>query len=179
MKKPVQEQEDKYVLSKMTLTVITDYIAPYLSDIDVIKEQQIEDIIQCYKLIYPNISEKDIKVLRHLDRAFHRMSDCTPFVSARAVTAALRHVLNNNEIDVLGFILFPPKSVYVTTASVNVYNNNKSTTTYEYIKPGTVTSALVKVKGIEIPFETKVVLGASKNKGYGQVSLKFEKIELK
>ena len=156
---------NEFIPVDVAISVITRVVAPWVSDFR--KSEEIGRLLNCYKKVYQDLDEDEIKLLQHIDRAFKRDATCTPWISSSVISAALKEATGDKTVNVRGIILVDPKLV-------GVYAEYRPTglEIYEYIREGSIlTSRMLINKRVEGPFT--VTIGAKRQKGYGQVEIEL------
>ena len=154
---------NEFIPVDVTISVITRVVAPWVSDFR--KAEEIDRLLDCYKKVYQDLDEDEMKLIQHIDRAFKRDATCTPWISSSVISAALKEATGDKTINVRGVIFVDPKLV-------GVYAEYRPTglEIYEYIREGSIlTSRMLINKRVEGPIMTSI--GAKRQKGYGQVRI--------
>ena len=165
MDKAAGKNGNGFVPVNLTLTVITRVVAPWISDFR--KAEEISRLLDCYRKVYPDLDEDEVKLIQHIDRAFKRSAMCVPWISASVISSAIKEVTGDKTVNVRGIIFVDPKLI-------GVYAEYRPTglEVYEYIREGSViTSRMLINKKIEGSFTTSI--GAKRQKGYGQVRIEL------
>ena len=164
--KPIQTQTNEFVPVDLKLTVLTRIVAPKLSDFR--KSDEIAKLLECYKSVYQDLSDDEIELIKHIDRAFKRDALCRPWISTNVLSAAFREILNDQSITFRGVIFIDPKSI-----GIYAEKRPSGLEVYEYIKEGTTIDARVLVNSKELSGPYIIMIGAKRTKGYGQVKIEL------
>lgn len=153
----------EFIPVDVSITVITRVVAPWISKFK--KAEEIGRLLDCYRKVYQDLNDDEIKLIQHIDRAFKRSAMCMPWISASVISAAIKESTGDKTVNVRGVIFVDPKLV-------GVYAEYRPTglEIYEYIREGSIlTSRMLINKRVEGPITATI--GAKRQKGYGQVRI--------
>jgi hypothetical protein len=161
----IKNEFKKYTVQ---LAVITRIYGPHLSSIEFIKKKQVNYIIECYKK-QESLTEEDINLLTHLDRAFPRDAFCRPYLPMSPISGALRELAP--DAVVRGEPIILPKDRIMIEARVTPKYRMMS----EYLDP--VVLQFTAFAKIPKEFENKQIqlkIGGGSAKGYGLSMITFK-----
>ncbi len=150
------------------LTVLTKLYAPNLSSVEFIKEREIQNLIECYKR-NNNISNDDLELLKHMDRAFPRDLLCRPYLSVAPISGALKEIIP--DAIVRGDPVFLPSDKIMIEAKVTPRYRMMA----EYLEP--VKMQFTAFAKLPKDFENKPInikIGGGSAKGYGFSIITFK-----
>jgi len=165
----MSNEKSNFYLYNTVIKVKRHVYAPYLSSIKVLKAKQIEQLEECYKKQYEN-DEELANLVKHIDNAFKRDSQCNAFIGGEVISGALRQAGYSNAI-VRGVINIPPKSTSIETRVVTV-KEKITTINAEYIEPNTEiqTKLLINIPDLKT---IQLYIGSRRAKGYGLIEASF------
>jgi CRISPR/Cas system CMR subunit Cmr4 (Cas7 group RAMP superfamily) len=165
----MSNEKNSFYLYNTVIKVRRHVYAPYLSNIKILKNKEIERLEECYKEKYGEDQEL-LNLVKHIDNAFKRDSTCTPFIGGEVVSGALRSIGYENAI-VRGIITIPYENISIETRIVNL-KQKLTTINTEYVEPGTEINAklLINLQDLKT---TQLYIGGKRAKGYGLIEASF------
>jgi len=162
---------DNFYIYDVTIEVVRPWYAPFLSDLKPVKKKQLDMLKECYAKFYDDTSV--IERVTHLDSAFHRDSECMPFVDGGVMSGALRSIGYKNAI-VRGVIYLPVDSILIDTRSVSV-GTKRTAFNGEYVMPTAVVNAKLQINMTDLT-TAQLYVGQRRSKGYGMINAKFKRL---
>ena len=167
-------------LVKLTVVVDTPIIGRYMSPTDEGKEEDLKQLVECYKLL--GYGEETLKKVVHADRWFFRDRECNAFIPGNVLSGALRKALNDKSIEVDGALIIKAdevKKVITLLADSVEAGGEKSMTVYEAIRVGARLESLVRINKDLSQIKQPIIayIGARREKGFGRVEIYIQPIK--